>query len=199
MHSDQRTRIEKLKQEIESVVGFQPVFGKAADCPPDVEEAFLQRVLSYEQKSRRPLRERLSEAGVVVEDPSHLTDDDLVRQLWQVIHALETLDIVPANTDHLSDRELYTSLWKIASSGGPGVVPDYLSRGWYIDFTASDGDIDTYLKYYATDRQRRDYRRAFPRRAVPQHCDPPYDRDRLIPDFGEPSLESPSRLTRPPD
>ena len=159
-------------------------FEAQPDLSPDLEEAFLERVLWFEKESKRPLRERLAETGIVMEDPCRLMEDDLSRQLWQVIHALITLQISPANTDHLSDRELYTCLWEIVSSGVPGTAPEYFSRGWYVDLTASAHDnMDTYLKYYASEPERQAYRRRFPDRTIPPHVDPPYDRDRLIPDF----------------
>jgi hypothetical protein len=53
MRDDIRTRIEKLKEEIEDVCGEKPMFGAAPDCPPEVEEAFLLSVLDYELKERR--------------------------------------------------------------------------------------------------------------------------------------------------
>ena len=119
MDTDQKERIMNLKREIDAVVGQPYIFEAPPDFPPDLEEAFLERVLWFEKESKRALRERLAQADIVMEDPCRLPDEDLSRRLWEVIHALITLRISPANTDHLSDRELYTCLWEIVSSGVP--------------------------------------------------------------------------------
>jgi hypothetical protein len=55
MRDDIQTRIAKLKKQIEEATGETPVFGTAPDCPPEIEEAFLEDVLKYElaeQKGR---------------------------------------------------------------------------------------------------------------------------------------------------
>ncbi|MBI4657746.1 MAG: hypothetical protein HY735_02655 [Verrucomicrobia bacterium] len=184
MKTRQKQRIEKLKRQICDVVGYQPVSGRAPDLPPDVEEAFLKRVLWYEQRSKESLRDRLAGAGVVMAGPDELSDEDISRRLWTVINALVTLRIVPVSTDHLSDREAYTHLWKLVRSGEPAVIPHYFSKGWYIDFAGGGEEgINIYLKYYANEEERLQYSTQFPDRAIPAHCVPPYDRDRLIPDL----------------
>jgi len=55
MRDDREIRIAKLKRQIEEASGEKPVFGVAPDCPPEVEEAFLRRVLAYElEKQKEP-------------------------------------------------------------------------------------------------------------------------------------------------
>jgi hypothetical protein len=58
MKEEIQARIEKLKKDIEEASGEKPLFGKAADCPPEVEEAFLRQVLRCElaEKKRRQRR-----------------------------------------------------------------------------------------------------------------------------------------------
>ena len=183
MSTDREDRIERLKQQIREVVGAEPFFSSIPACPPEVEESFLERVLEFEQESRRPLRERLADAGIVLTDPDELTDEDVTQQMWDVIQALVTLHIIPICTDHLSDRQVYTYLWYTVRSGEP-VMPDFFSRGWYIDFTGQgERGIDVYVKYYADDDERRAYKRRFPNHPFPDHCEPPYNRDHLIPDL----------------
>jgi hypothetical protein len=183
MSTDREDRIERLKQQIREVVGDEPIFGSMPACPPEIEESFLERVLGFEQASRRPLRERLADAGIVLTDPVELADTDLTHHMWDAIHALVTLQIVPINTDHLSDREVYTYLWQTARSGET-VMPDFFSRGWYIDFTRQgEKGMDVYVKYYASAEERRIYQNQFPHHPLPEHCEPPYHRDHLIPDL----------------
>ena len=185
MSVDQRDRIERLKKLICDVAGEEvPILDSDANCPLDIEEAFLERVLWYERALRQPLRDRLAEKKIVLVNPDELNGRDLSIRMWDAVHALITLQIIPVNTDHLSDREVYTHLWKVAASGEPGVIPDFYSRGWYIDFTGHGEDgFELYLKYYACEDERLEFSRAFPERPMPEHCDLPHNRDHLIPDL----------------
>jgi hypothetical protein len=183
MSTEREDRIERLKRQIREVVGDEPIFGSIPDCPPELEESFLERVLWFEQATRQPLRERLANAGIVLTDPDELADKDLTQQMWDAIQALVTLHIIPINTDHLSDRQVYTCLWYTARSGET-VTPDFFSRGWYIDFTGQgERGLDVYVQYYANDDERDAYRLKFPHHPFPEHCEPPYNRDHLIPDL----------------
>lgn len=194
MTMKQRARIKELEQQIRDVVGFDPMFGNAPHFPPRLQEAFLKRVLWFETLSREPLCDRLAGAGVKLLEPRQLDDESLRRNLWNVIHTLVHIDIVPINTDHLSDRDVYLHLWNLVNSGQPGVVPHFFSRGWYIDFAASDGNgVEVFLRYYADEEERMSYRSQFPTAPVPEHCDLPYDRDRLIPDL-DPTPLTPEAL-----
>ena len=58
MRDEIENRIEKLKRDIEEASGEKPLFGRAPDCPPEVEEQFLRQVLSCElaEKKRRQRR-----------------------------------------------------------------------------------------------------------------------------------------------
>jgi hypothetical protein len=58
MKNDTEARIEKLKREIEEASGEKPLFGRAADCPPEVEEMFLRQVLAYEVKEKKRRQRR---------------------------------------------------------------------------------------------------------------------------------------------
>ena len=50
-----------------------------------------------------------------------------------------------------------------------------LLGGW------SDADTSLYMKYYADEESRREWLADFPDYDMPAHDDPPYDRDRLLP------------------
>jgi hypothetical protein len=53
MRDDIQIRIAKLKKQIEEATGGTPVFGTAPDCPPEIKEAFLKNVLTYELSERK--------------------------------------------------------------------------------------------------------------------------------------------------
>jgi hypothetical protein len=181
-----RARIEDLKRQILDVTSGEAKFQAVPGLPVAVEEAVLKRILWYERVSRQPLATRLAEAGITLKHPAGLDDGQIRKNLWAVIHALVALDVIVCNTDHLSDRELYVHLWNQVSSGAIAVTPDFFSRGWYLDATGmGDEGLDIYLKYYASDEQRRHYRRHYPDRALPERTKPPFNRDHLTPDLPE--------------
>ena len=176
-----QARIELLKQQIREATGENPVFGSISDCPPEVEEAFLRNVLAYEVAPKKLLRDTLRDSGVVVPNPEELRDEDLSGKLWEVIHGLLALGVSIDNTDHLSDRELYTLLYT-------DTLDDELvigfERGMHIDMTEYadyEESLRTYLKYYASEKERRDYAKSFPDLDIPARCEPPKRRDHLIP------------------
>lgn len=45
----------------------------------------------------------------------------------------------------------------------------------------SEEDNQIYLRYYATEDERADWKRQFPEDELPSRAKPPYDRDRLLP------------------
>jgi hypothetical protein len=175
-------RIEDLKQKIRDATGENPVFGTMNDCPPEIEEAFLRNVLAYETAPRKPLLHALVESGVIVPAPAELRNTALSEKLWEVIHALQALRVTIDNTDHLSDRELYTVLYNETLQDE--YVLGFLDQTLHIDMTESEDyeeGLRTYLKYYASEEERRSYGKDFPDLDIPRHCDPPKRRDHLIP------------------
>jgi hypothetical protein len=83
----------------------------------------------------------------------------------------------------LSDRELYQLLW------GDGLHEDTKdmvmdeSSACHIDLLSggSEEDNQPYLKYYADDEEREQWHRDYPEDSIPDHVDPPYDRDQYLP------------------
>jgi hypothetical protein len=55
---------------------------------------------------------------------------------------------------------------------------------WHLDILGgcSDEDLRLHLKYYADEEQRRSWLKDCPDYDMPAHEDPPYDRDRLLPE-----------------
>jgi len=175
-------RIEQLRQKIREATGEEPVFGSSPDCPPEIEEAFLERVLAFETTPKRTLFSLLEELGVELPRPKTLKDRELTAKLWEVIYALLGKYVVLGNTDHLSDREMYTQLWNETLREEYVITPNYTVQ---IDMTrTNEGDrgMPIYLKYYATEEQRRIYSRAHPDFKMPPHVEPPRRRDHLIPE-----------------
>ena len=176
-----KTRAQQLRQKIREATGEDPAFGTSPDCPPEVEEAFLERVLAFETSPKRTLIDLLGDAGIELPRPSKLTGRELTAKLWEVIHALIAQYVILGNTDHLSDREMYTLLWNETLRTEYVINPNYSIQ---IDLTKTgpDNGMPAYLKYYATEEQRRMYSAAYPDFKMPEHVEPPRRRDHLIPE-----------------
>jgi hypothetical protein len=186
-----KTRIERLKEKIRRVTGESPTFGSHPDCPPELEEQFLERVLAFESSPKRTLFDLLEELGVELPKPKKLSDGDLKTKLWEVIDTLLKQCVVLGNTDHLTDRELYTLLWNETLRKEYVLCPRYTLQ---IDMTHTglDGGMPIYLKFYATEEQREMYSEVYPDFDMPPHVDPPRRRDHLIP--ADPSKSNRKRV-----
>ena len=63
------------------------------------------------------------------------------------------------------------------------LFPENPSYAYMIDLTGrgSDEDNQIYLKYYADEEHRRQWAHDWPDDPLPDHEDPPFDRDRFLP------------------
>jgi hypothetical protein len=175
-----KTRAKELRRRIQQETGYRALFGSSSDCPPEVEESFLEHVLAFETAPRRTLHNLLTRLGIELPGPRELKDPELSQKLWQVIHALLQQSIVLGNTDHLSDRELYTLLWTETMHRLFVMCPRCTLQ---IDMTSSGSDngMPVYLKYYASQAERELYSEMYPDFKMPDHEEPPARRDHLIP------------------
>jgi len=153
------------------------------DCPPEVAAQFWQSVVVYEQAPLTAHFQQLEEAKIELPDPEMMDDRRLTAKLWEVIEALARLRVFLSQTDHLSDRELYTHLWRDTLREPVKDIPLDESSAWHIDLTGSGSTEDTYLylKYYADEGTRQRWAADFPDDEIPEHAEPPFDRDRYLP------------------
>jgi hypothetical protein len=135
--------------------------------------------------------ELLEQRGVTVPPAAELDETALHERLWSVIRAMAGIGMFLANTNHLSDRELYERLESAILREPAFLMPDDPFCGEHYDLAASESeeDLRIYLTYYADEEERQIFRRDF-RMALPPALPPPYDRDRLLPQLGEPAGES---------
>ena len=135
----------------------------------------------FETSPKRTLIDLLAEANIDLPRPKKLTDQELTVKLWEIIHALLARWIVLGNTDHLTDRQFYIQLWNETLREEYVISPRHTL---HIDMTKTgiDHGMPVYLKYYASEEQRRMYSEAYPDFEMPEHVDPPPRRDHLIPD-----------------
>lgn len=193
---DQDKRIEDLKRRAEELSDGQMEVGGPNDCPAEVEEAFWKHIVDYEEAPWTTHFQQLESAGVSLPEPDSLSDQELTAKLWELIHKLALLRIFIEQTDHLSDRELYRHLWSESLREETKALPPTADSAWHIQLLSSGSEEDNhlYLKYYADDDWRRQWHKDFPKDPIPEHEDPPYDRDRLLPkaDYDSPESGEPN-------
>lgn len=193
---DQDKRIEDLKRRAEELCGGQMELAGPNDCSAETEEAFWKHVVDYEEAPWTTHFHQLERAGVSLPHPDSLNDQELAIKLWEVIHKLALLRVFIEQTDHLSDRELYSHLWTDSLREETKELPADADSAWHIQIPGSGSEEDNqiYLKYYADDDSRRQWREDFPNDSLPAHEDPPYDRDRLLPkpDYDSPASQDPT-------
>lgn len=178
--SDQEKRIAKLRQEVEKLGGNTM---SLESMPADMEEEFLRHVLEYENAEPISLLQLLTNSGLEVSAPDALDDETLTRKLKDIINRMASLGAYLIHTDHLSDRALYEYLYHDGLREEAVLFPENPSYAYMIDLTGSGSDEDNhvYLRYYADEKYRRDWANDWPDDTVPEHDDPPFDRDRFLP------------------
>ena len=160
----------------------EEIIWMSEECAPEAAAQFRLSVAAYEQAPWTTHFQELVDAGVKLPAPESMDDRRLVAKLWEVIGALAQMRVFLSQTDHLSDRELYTLLWGDTLRESVKDVPLDESSAWHIDLLGG-GEEDTrlYMKYYADEETRRCWLADFPDDEMPSHEEPPYDRDRHLP------------------
>lgn len=176
----QEERIAKLRAELEKLGGSTMSIDS---MPADMEEEFLRHVLEYETAAPISLLSLLANAGLEVQAPEQFDKDTLRIKLKDIIERMASLGAYLLHTNHLSDRELYEYLYNDALREEVVLFPENPSYAYMIDLTGSGGDEDnqTFLKYYADEEHRRQWAHDWPDDPLPDHEDPPFDRDRFLP------------------
>lgn len=177
---DQEKRIAKLREELEKLGGSTTSFDT---MPADIEEEFLRHVLEYESAQPISLFTMLENSGVEIPLLSELNEDSLWSKLKEVVEAMASLGAYLLHTNHLSDRQLYEYLYNEGLREEAVLFPENPSYAYMIDLTGSgsDEDNETYLKYYADEEHRQQWHKDWPEDQIPDHEDPPFDRDRHLP------------------
>jgi hypothetical protein len=176
----QEERIAKLRAELEKLGGSTTAL---ESMPADMEEEFLRHVLEYETAVPISLFVLLQNAGLDVPAPDTLKEDQLAIKLKELIERMASLGAYVLHTNHLSDREFYDYLYNDGLREEAVLFPENPSYAYMIDLTGSGSDEDNqiYLKYYADEEHRRQWAHDWPDDPMPEHKDPPFDRDRFLP------------------
>ena len=177
---DQEERIAKLRQEVERLGGSTM---SLESMPADMEEEFLRHVLEYENAEPISLLRLLENSGLEVPPPDRLDDSSVSIKLTEIVSRMATLGAYLLHTDHLSDRGLYEYLYHDGLREEAVLFPENPSYAYMIDLTGSGSEEDNqiYLKYYADEQYRRQWASDWPDDSIPDHENPPFDRDRFLP------------------
>lgn len=176
----QEERIAKLRAELEKIGGSTSTL---ESMPADMEEEFLRHVLEYETAEPISLLRLIENSGLEVPVPDTLEDDALKIKLKEIVEKMASLGAYLLHTNHLSDRDLYKYLYEEALREETVLFPENPSYAYMIDLTGSGSEEDnqTYLKYYADEQHRRQWAHDWPDDTMPEHEEPPFDRDRFLP------------------
>jgi hypothetical protein len=177
---DQEERIAKLRQELEKLGGSAI---SLESMPADMEEEFLRQVLEYETAEPISLLRLLENAGLEIPAPDQLDDASLTIKLKEIVERMASLGAFLLHTNHLTNRELYDYLYYDGLREEAVLFPENASYAYMIDITGSGSDEDNqiYLKYYADEVHRKQWAQDWPDDPMPEHEEPPFDRDRLLP------------------
>ena len=176
----QEERIAKLRQEVEKLGGSTM---SLESMPADMEEEFLRHVLEYEHAEPISLLRLLENSGLEVPPPDQLNDDALTAKLKEIVERMASLGAYLLHTNHLADRGLYEYLYHDGLREEAVLFPENPSYAYMIDLTGSGSEEDnqTFLKYYADENYRQQWASDWPADNIPDHEDPPFDRDRFLP------------------
>jgi hypothetical protein len=176
----QEERINKLRADLEKLGGSASTL---ESMPADMEEEFLRHVLEYETAEQISLLRLLENSGLEVPPPESLDDDALKIKLKEIVDRMASVGSYLLHTNHFSDRDLYDYLYHEALREETVLFPENPSYAYMIDLTGSGSEDDnqTYLKYYADEEYRRRWAHDWPNDPMPEHEEPPFDRDRFLP------------------
>jgi len=119
------------------------------------ENDFLQSMLEWERAPILPICEWFSPT-LELSPPDSIYEEQLHTVLYETIQRLFEKHIVLDFTDHLTDRELYCLIYRDILPANEKMIQrrrNYLH--W--DCANTDGDPDVWLRYYASDEDRRSW------------------------------------------
>jgi len=177
---DQEERIARLRQQLEKLGGSAM---SLESMPADMEEEFLRQVLEYETAEPISLFRLLENTGVEIPPPDQLDDQLLTVKLKEIVESMAALGAYLLHTNHLTDRELYNYLYVDGLREEAVLFPENPSYAYMIDLTGSGSEEDNqiFLKYYADENYRQQWASDWPADNIPDHENPPFDRDRFLP------------------
>jgi hypothetical protein len=177
---NQEERLARLREEVEKLGGNTMAL---ESMPADMEEEFLRHVLEYEHAEPISVFQLLENSGLEIVRPDHLDHENLKLRLRELIDRMASMGAYLMHTDHLSDRALYEYLYHDGLREEAVLFPENPSYAYMIDLVGSGSEEDNYifLKYYADEKYREQWATDWPDDRIPEREEPPFDRDRFLP------------------
>ncbi len=142
----------RLRDELEPYVdeSFQP----RARMPLSIENEYLASMLAWERAPALPISHWF-EPILELPRPDALNDTELSRLLGETMLKLRSVRLILECTEHLSDRQLYTIIFR-------DILPCWekkvdLPNNFLYWRCLNDDDDETWLRYYATAVERRQW------------------------------------------
>lgn len=119
------------------------------------ENEYLASMLAWERAPAMPISQWFS-PELILPPPDSVPGEKLNTLVWDVIHRLYDQRIALECTDHLDDAQLYRIIYRDILPAWEKKVD--LPRNFLHWRCLDDEDIDTWLKFYATKRERLQFR-----------------------------------------
>jgi hypothetical protein len=145
----------QLRDELEPYVD-ESLSGLAQRrMPLSVENEYLASMLAWERAPAMPISQWFI-PELTLPHPDTVTSVQLHSLLWDTIQRLYDQRIVLECTDHLDDAQLYRIIYRDILPAWEKKVD--LPRNFLHWRCLDDDDLDTWLKFYATKRERLQFR-----------------------------------------
>jgi hypothetical protein len=145
----------QLRDELEPFLDESVFCVNSDELPTPVENEFLASMLAWERAPVVAISQWF-EPELKLPHPGSLSDDQLHDVLWDTIQKLYDKRIVLDFTDHLSDRQLYKLIYcDILPT--PEKKLENTSHYLHWDCADAGGDPELWLRYYASEDERRDW------------------------------------------
>jgi hypothetical protein len=164
----------ELRERIEPYRDESMLWMRLDKLPTAKENEYLESMLAWELAPMLPVAEWF-DPPLRLPQPATLSDEALHDLLWTTIHKLYEQRIVLEFTDHLDDRQLYRIILRDILPSLEKKI-DKPPRFLHWDCANATGNEHVWLKYYASDEERRSWAKERRRRPPPSE-QPRYRRE----------------------
>jgi hypothetical protein len=179
-HKPLPEEVDTLLRNAELRDQLEPYRDESLDClnlrhlPTPLENDYLASMLAWERAPMLPIAEWFN-PPLRLPHPDTLSDRELHEALWDAIHRLYSVGVVLEFTDHLDDRQLYRLILRDILPSVDKKI-DVPPRYVHWDCADASGDVNTWLRYYASSEERRNWAKECPG-PLPPPEDPRYRRE----------------------
>ena len=145
----------QLRDELEPFLDDSISQLNVGELPTRVENEYLASMLAWERAPVLPICEWF-QPHLQLPRPETLTDEQLHDILWDTIQKLYDRRIVLDFTDHLSDRQLYCLIFRDILPS-PEKKLERSDNFLHWDCADAGGDPEVWLRYYASEEDRRSW------------------------------------------